>query len=184
MSFALHAASAAWLPAIAERPVSLPPQSLRVAIVPAVPFDAPAPLPKPVRASRPRSAEPVATETSPSEPVLAATAAAAPPAPAETAEIEPAVEPPSFEAAYLHNPPPAYPPIARRLRLQGTVVLRVYVESDGRAADLAVRESSGAPVLDEAALGAVRNWRFVPARRGSMAIALWVDVPVRFRLAE
>jgi hypothetical protein len=34
------------------------------------------------------------------------------------------------------------------------------------------------------ALTAVRNWRFLPARRGTEAIADWVDVPVRFRLQD
>jgi len=70
------------------------------------------------------------------------------------------------------------------MKLQGTVVLRVLVNPAGRAEELIVDQTSGASVLDQAALGAVRDWRFVPARRGADAIAHWVDVPVRFRLQD
>src|SRR5262249_3513793 len=96
----------------------------------------------------------------------------------------PKIELPRFDVAYLQNPPPAYPTIARRMRLEGTVVLRVLVDAVGHAEELRVGKTSGAAILDEAALGAVRDWRFVPARQGPEAIAHWVDVPVRFRLQD
>src|SRR4029077_345171 len=112
-----------------------------------------------------------------------------PEAPTVVAEAAPAlaaltVEPPRFDVAYLHNPSPAYPAIARRLRLEGTVVLRVLVDATGRAEALRIDRTSGANILDQAAMGAVRDWRFVPARQGPEAIAHWVDVPVRFRLQD
>src|SRR5262249_11052391 len=96
----------------------------------------------------------------------------------------PKIDLPRFDVAYLQNPPPAYPTIARRMRLEGTVVLRVLVDAVGHAEELRVGKTSGAAILDEAALGAVRDWRFVPARQGPEAIAHWVDVPVRFRLQD
>jgi periplasmic protein TonB len=90
---------------------------------------------------------------------------------------------PGYGAEYLHNPPPAYPAIARRLRLEGTTMLRVNVGPDGRPTHVAVETSSGVQLLDDAALDAVRQWSFVPARKGSQAIAAEVLVPLRFRLA-
>ena len=63
-------------------------------------------------------------------------------------------------------------------------MLRVFVDAAGRAEQLKLDKTSGASILDEVALNAVRNWRFVPARRGTEAIAHWVEVPVRFRLQD
>lgn len=90
---------------------------------------------------------------------------------------------PRFDADYLNNPPPAYPPLARRLRLEGRVVLRVHVGRQGEPLEVSLDTSSGYDILDRAALDAVRRWRFVPAREGSEAVAAWVRVPLAFRIA-
>ncbi|MFO1398578.1 MAG: energy transducer TonB [Burkholderiales bacterium] len=105
--------------------------------------------------------------------VIAASTAA----PAETVA-------PRFDAAYLDNPPPAYPPLARRAGEQGKVLLRVHVTADGLADDVQIRESSGFPRLDAAAQETVRRWRFVPARQGDRNVAAWVIVPIAFTLAR
>jgi len=89
---------------------------------------------------------------------------------------------PSFQAAYLSNPKPPYPPAARRLKLQGTATVRVMVSPEGRPKSVRLENSSGAHILDEAALAAVQQWTFVPARRGNKGVAAEVDVPVRFSL--
>lgn len=112
---------------------------------------------------------------------LAAPAAASPaavPAPSQR------IEPPGFGLAYLNNPPPEYPAAARRMQLEGTVLVRVLVGVDGDPRELSVARTSGASVLDEAALRAIRRWRFVPARRGDTPIAHWAEVPVQFRLQD
>lgn len=77
---------------------------------------------------------------------------------------------------------PAYPAAPRRLGIQGTTMLRVQVLADGRIGDVLVEESAGHPELDAAATDAVRRWRFDPARRGMEAVAMWVRLPVEFRL--
>jgi protein TonB len=77
---------------------------------------------------------------------------------------------------------PAYPATARRLGVQGTTLLRVHVLDDGRVGEVDVEESAGHPDLDRAAADAVRRWRFEPARRGEQAVAMWVRLPVEFRL--
>ncbi|HUL57522.1 MAG TPA: energy transducer TonB, partial [Usitatibacter sp.] len=92
------------------------------------------------------------------------------------------VAPPRFDLAYLDNPAPEYPPLSRRLREQGRVMLRVLVSAQGSAQDVEIGTSSGSERLDRAAVEAVRRWRFEPARRGSQAVAAWALVPVLFQL--
>ena len=89
-----------------------------------------------------------------------------------------------YDAAYLRNPPPEYPPVARRRGEAGTVLLSVWGEADGRAGEVSVRQGSGSARLDRAALDAVRRWRFVPAKNGGVALASRIEVPIIFRLED
>ena len=91
-----------------------------------------------------------------------------------------AVTPPSFDAAYLRNPPPAYPPQSKRRHEEGKVLLRVYVNAAGVAEKIEIHTSSGWPRLDEAAQESVSAWHFIPAKQGDKAIAAWVIVPINF----
>jgi periplasmic protein TonB len=84
------------------------------------------------------------------------------------------------QGGYQHRP--AYPSSARRLGVQGTTLLNVLVADDGRVANVVVAQSAGHPDLDQAAAEAVRRWRFEPARRGVEKVAMWVQLPVEFRL--
>lgn len=77
---------------------------------------------------------------------------------------------------------PSYPSEARRLGIQGTTLLRVHVLADGRIGDVVVERSAGHIDLDQSAAEAVRQWRFEPARRGTEPVAMWVLLPVEFRL--
>jgi protein TonB len=87
--------------------------------------------------------------------------------------------------AYGMNPRPPYPMVARRLGMEGVVLLDVLVMPDGRAADVRLAKSSGFAPLDDSATSTVRaRWRFVPARRGGVAVESRVTVPIRFRLNE
>ena len=86
-----------------------------------------------------------------------------------------------FDADYLRNPSPIYPQQSKRLKEEGTVQLLVLVSEHGDPQSVQVRTSSGFDRLDEAALLAVRQWRFVPAKRGNVAIAAQVIVPINFR---
>ena len=124
-------------------------------------------------------------------PSVAAPVAEAPAAPVVVARAPPtvnapgrvdAVEPPHFNVAYLNNPRPAYPPIARKLGLEGLVLLRVDVSAGGLPEKIVVAQTSGTPLLDEAAMRAVQGWSFVPARRGETPVAHPVEVPIRFQL--
>jgi periplasmic protein TonB len=78
--------------------------------------------------------------------------------------------------------PPIYPRRAIELDLRGTTILRALVDADGVAAEIVVWTSSGLRLLDDAAIAAARSWKFEPAREGALAVAAWVEVPVRFEL--
>jgi protein TonB len=77
---------------------------------------------------------------------------------------------------------PSYPSSALRQGVQGTTMLKVHVLIDGRVGDVVVQQSAGHPDLDQAAIEAVRRWRFEPARRGSDPVAMWVLLPVQFQI--
>jgi protein TonB len=89
---------------------------------------------------------------------------------------------PSYQAAYLHNPPPAYPRISKRLGEEGTVLLWVKVSKNGKAALVQIKKSSGSKRLDNAAHQAVNKWRFAPAKKEGKVVSGWVIVPIVFQL--
>lgn len=70
------------------------------------------------------------------------------------------------------------------MREQGVVIIGAEIGASGRVIHAQVTRSSGFPVLDQAALGAVRNWVFTPARREGVNIPAHVEIPVRFSLSE
>ncbi|MGB4855887.1 MAG: energy transducer TonB, partial [Candidatus Dechloromonas phosphoritropha] len=86
-----------------------------------------------------------------------------------------------FDAAYLQNPRPSYPPLSRRLGEEGKVLLRVRVSAQGQPLTVDLEKGSNFERLDEAARRVVTHWRFVPARRGDEAIEATVIVPIVFR---
>lgn len=148
------------------------------------------PIPRADDAKRPAAGEPAQSPVlSAAEPTaVAESAPALPPAaasgsrPEQKAEVTAAVTPPTHDAAYLRNPPPRYPIIARRNGEQGTVTLRVLVTREGLPASVSVEKTSGSDHLDSAALETVKTWRFMPARRGDQPVEAWVLVPIVFKL--
>lgn len=87
-------------------------------------------------------------------------------------------------ADHLRNRPPPYPESARRNRQEGVVYLLVTVTAEGRASEVRLHRSSGYPVLDEAALNAVRRYRFKPATMGGFPVASTTIQPIRFNLKD
>ena len=145
--------------------------------------------PEPVRqkpAPTPKAPTPRLETTTSSVPAPAAVPAAPPetkPAPPSPA-AEPVVSQARFDADYLKNPAPPYPPLSRRMGEEGKVILRVSVTPQGTADSVEIRTSSGSARLDEAAQKTVRNWKFVPAKRGETAVQSWVLVPIIFKLEQ
>lgn len=93
------------------------------------------------------------------------------------------ITPPDASAYSRDNRPPVYPLGARRRREQGVVILSVDVTAEGRATAVSIRQSSGFAELDEAALEAVRRWRFAPATQGGAPVPArgYVDIPFVLR---
>lgn len=83
---------------------------------------------------------------------------------------------------YAYNPQPDYPILLREQGVGGVVWLRVWVGSDGHPGEIKLAKGSGYRLLDDAALRAVRQWRFVPAKKGEQTLASWVEFPIRFTL--
>jgi len=79
--------------------------------------------------------------------------------------------------------PIQYPPRLYDQKVEGDVVLRLFVDSTGRLAPESSRvaESSGYPALDSAALGGARKLRFAPARRHGLPVAAAFLQPIEFR---
>ncbi|MGZ5026887.1 MAG: TonB family protein [Methylobacter sp.] len=127
--------------------------------------------------------DPPVEQASVSPPQASAPAAEATPKPTQnkTADAQ-TYQSPNFEAAYLNNPAPDYPSVSRRLGEQGLVLLQVQVTEDGAADSVELQTGSGSSRLDQAALEAVKQWRFVPAKRGDQPVSASVVVPVRFSL--
>lgn len=131
------------------------------------PKPAPAkPKPSPPKVAPPRPSEPVAPAEAVRPPVQAtvpAPPAPVPAAPALAAVPMPPAPDPALEASYRDRIRQAvdahkhYPRMARRLGVEGRVVLAFTLRDDGRLAEVHVAESSGSELLDEAALQAVRD---------------------------
>ena len=83
---------------------------------------------------------------------------------------------------YRINPMVPYPGLARKRGQEGTVILQVLINREGRVDDLEVKTTSGYGLLDRAAVSAVKNWSFEPGRKDGKKIAMWVRVPVTFQL--
>jgi protein TonB len=200
---ALHGAVLVSISGERPHPVRAVPKPIAIALV--TPRQEPPPPPPPKLQPQPQpprtkavaaAPRPAAVPAAPSTPVVAADtplAAASPdtvqvaaapvtaPAPAAPAVAEKVTEPRGY-AGYLNNPPPVYPPAAQKRGLEGQVVLKVHVLASGQPDNVSVARSSGHAILDDAALKAVAQWTFEPARRGQAAIDGWVQVPLNFKI--
>jgi len=79
---------------------------------------------------------------------------------------------------------PDFPESARKEGAEGTTMLRVEVMANGRVGEIVVARSAGRRDFDRAAIEAVKQWVFEPARRGTTAVAVWATLPVRFVIGE
>lgn len=204
LALAVHS-GIAWFFANGKVPEEIPARPVPVEItlarpLPSVPATQPSPLPQASKPSKPvvqRSVEPLrrvadlAPSAEPSE-VQAVEAAA------DTGKVSLASLPAPVELAapflpetlavghmgYLNNPPPEYPASALDRGLEGTTLLKVRVLANGRAASVEIERSSGARILDDAALRTVRRWLFVAATRDGQAVDGWANVPIVFKLGK
>ena len=111
--------------------------------------------------------------------------------------VKPTAPPPAVAApvavartapkSYARRPlsQPEYPPSSRRAGEAGTVILEVYVLETGRVGEAKVKQSSGFPRLDEAAIREVkRSWRLVPGTENGKPVPMWGQFAVTFKLTD
>ncbi|MGY8786739.1 MAG: energy transducer TonB [Fidelibacterota bacterium] len=77
---------------------------------------------------------------------------------------------------------PKYPEIAQEAGIEGTVVVQVFVDENGRVGDTVILKGIPNTGLDDAAADAIRKVRFRPARQRERAVGVWISIPVNFRL--
>ncbi|MCA1908495.1 MAG: TonB family protein [Magnetospirillum sp.] len=137
----------------------------------------PTSVPAPAPDVTPSAASPAASE-SPSSTIST-------PSVTNTADTTPRPLPVVLNPDYLSPPvPPHYPPVARRLQIEGTVVVRALVERPGHPSEVTLWRSSGENLLDRSALEAVRGWRFRPMTQAGDTVAAWVEIPVTFSISN
>lgn len=114
---------------------------------------------------------------------------AAPPAPPPVAAPAPPAPPSVIQggdiaAKVISGNPPRYPIESRRKREQGTVVLSLTVGTDGRVQAISLARSSGFARLDDAALKAVKSWRWSPIVRDGQPVIVRGEVRIPFVLQD
>jgi TonB family protein len=106
-------------------------------------------------------------------------------APGQAGDAAQAGSPPDQEPPVALNAdsPIQYPPRLYDQKVEGDVLLRLFVDSTGRLAPESSRvaESSGYPALDSAALGGAKKLHFAPARRHGLPVAAAFLQPIEFR---
>lgn len=81
-------------------------------------------------------------------------------------------------------PPPSYPTIAFEQRIGGKVLLRVDVDSEGKATNVRVLEATPAGVFDDVTVAAAKQWTFQPAIKDGKAVASALKIPVTFAMDD
>ncbi len=84
-------------------------------------------------------------------------------------------------AVAVFSPPPRYPSVALNSGEQGTVLVRVDIDSTGMPTDMEIEQSSRSRALDRAALDALRQWRFRPAFAQGVAVESSLVIPISFK---
>lgn len=121
----------------------------------------------------------------PPAPVPARVTIAAAPVRAVAPVAAPAIsEGADLSAGLIHARPPRYPFESRRLKEEGVVTLAVTLSPEGEVADISIRQSSGWSRLDNAALQAVRRWRWRPQMRDGQPVSVRGLVEIPFRLSR
>lgn len=148
----------------------------------------PPPAPAPIVAAAPSPAPTPAAYVVPPEPPEPSppmVTQAPPPPPAPPAQPAPVPQPktvPATAVEYVQAPSPTYPAASRRLNESGLVLVRVEIDTEGRARQVQLARSSGFARLDDAALASVRAARFKSYTENGHPLVVWTTVPLVFEL--
>lgn len=183
-------------PPVTEPPKPRPPQSVPVppASVREAPKVAastrtarPQDMQVPIAAPEPQPAPALTPQPAPAQPAVAEAAAPAKSV-APSSEVAPVPSTPkvlkSSSVCYLVRPVPVYPIASQELGEEGTVMVKVLIDQQGKAKEVSVEKSSGYPRLDRAAVAAEKTARYRPYMEGGVALMALVTHPTTFTLNE
>ena len=85
------------------------------------------------------------------------------------------------EPKKVHNVSPSYPDIAKQARVQGIVILECIISPQGKVSDVKVLR--GIPLLDQAAIDAVKQWVYTPTLLNGVPVPVIMTVTVNFKLS-
>ncbi|WP_415835973.1 energy transducer TonB [Pseudoalteromonas mariniglutinosa] len=88
------------------------------------------------------------------------------------------------DANAVNNPTPRYPRLSRRMKEQGTVLLKIYINVSGKVEQIQLHQSSGFSRLDQSAKATVKHWHYQPAKQNNTPIGYWYIQPVHFALNQ
>jgi periplasmic protein TonB len=101
----------------------------------------------------------------------------APPPPTQAVRVGGQIK----EPKKLKNVPPVYPDIAKQARVQGVVILECTISPQGKVTDVKVLR--GIPLLDQAAIDAVKQWVYTPTLLNGVPVPVIMTVTVNFKLS-
>lgn len=101
-----------------------------------------------------------------------------PPKPRETVRVGGGIRPP----AKTRDATPVYPAIAQAARVEGTVILEALLNESGRVQNLRVLRAH--PMLEQAAVDAVRQWEYTPTLLNGVPVSVIMTVTVTFTLTR
>ena len=101
-------------------------------------------------------------------------------------KIDDDTAPPDFvpyekEPTVVKRVEPKYPDLALRAGLEGNVFVKVWVDKEGKVRKVVLLKSD-APIFEDAAISAAKQWVFTPAVMQKGPVSVWVSIPFRFRL--
>jgi protein TonB len=100
-----------------------------------------------------------------------------PPPPVEPIRVGGNISPPTK----VTDVPPVYPPVAQAARVQGVVILEAVIGPTGLVTDVNVLRS--VPLLDDAAISAVRQWVYTPTLLNGVPVPVIMTVTVNFTMS-
>jgi len=161
-----------------------PPKSVAAASTPAPPSGPPTEAPSTIQPESPSFAmtAPGAVGLPPGVPAasiaLPGPVVAAPPPAAPAEPLRPGGQ--IKEPVRIHDAAPFYPVLALKAKVSGSVTIEATIDTDGRVIDAKVTRS--VPLLDQAALDAVRQWRYRPTLLNGVPVSILMTVTVTFAL--
>jgi len=93
------------------------------------------------------------------------------------------VVPVDTQPGLVKNAAPVYPEEALKNGLEGTVYVKIWVNTEGKVVDAAIQKSD-AEIFNQPSLDAAKQFQFTPALKDGLPVSVWVTVPFKYKLAD